>query len=518
MTSDSVDPPDLVVVDIARVEPDEVVDAWPDIPILGYTNHTDKSGLQRAHTAGFDQVIVKSALVERAPDLVAELIGSAVTDAGSSADAEARLARVTYIIAEPCIDIKDRSCVDVCPVDCIHEFERILIIDPEECIDCGACEPECPVEAIFPEDALPDKWNAFVEINYAFPDPGEDQRAHRHVRDRARRPERAARVERAPRLRPARVRARARVAGKRRRRDLRHAVPPLAVLDLGPGRGGSLFARRACSRPATRRRRGARSLRSRPRANLTMRRRGRNLDADRRAARVAHLGAEAAVEGRSALGERLEDRRAPLGRAVVGDHELGASACARRSEISIREGVPRFTACSIASRRIWYSATEACSPSSSACSTSRSISTSCLRRDALGERRDRRGEADLAQRVRLEVVAELTRSRAASRASSSPRAIPPRALGVALREVGKTGVEHLRDRGQLLDRPVVQELGETTTLLLLGEHALGEQRALGVFGVNRSSPREARSRPPACACRPRASRGCGARGSSPSPG
>jgi ferredoxin-like protein FixX len=45
---------------------------------------------------------------------------------------------VTYIIAEPCIDIKDRSCIDVCPVDCIHEFERILIIDPEECIDCFA--------------------------------------------------------------------------------------------------------------------------------------------------------------------------------------------------------------------------------------------------------------------------------------------------------------------------------------------------------------------------------------------
>ena len=75
---------------------------------------------------------------------------------------------MTYIIAEPCIDIKDRSCVDVCPVDCIHEFERILVIDPEECIDCGACEPECPVEAIFPEDALPDKWEPFVKINYAF--------------------------------------------------------------------------------------------------------------------------------------------------------------------------------------------------------------------------------------------------------------------------------------------------------------------------------------------------------------
>jgi NAD-dependent dihydropyrimidine dehydrogenase PreA subunit len=75
---------------------------------------------------------------------------------------------VTYIIAEPCIDIKDLSCVDVCPVDCIHQAERILVIDPEECIDCGACEPECPVEAIFPEDALPDKWQPFVEINYAY--------------------------------------------------------------------------------------------------------------------------------------------------------------------------------------------------------------------------------------------------------------------------------------------------------------------------------------------------------------
>jgi ferredoxin len=77
---------------------------------------------------------------------------------------------VTYIIAEPCIDLKDRSCVDVCPVDCIHEFDRILIIDPEECIDCGACEPECPVEAIFPEDALLVEWTPFVRINYAYDD------------------------------------------------------------------------------------------------------------------------------------------------------------------------------------------------------------------------------------------------------------------------------------------------------------------------------------------------------------
>jgi hypothetical protein len=75
VTTDSVQPPDLVITDIARVDPEEVVEEWPDIPIMGFTNHTDKSGLQRGHTAGFDQVIVKSALVERAPELVAELTG-----------------------------------------------------------------------------------------------------------------------------------------------------------------------------------------------------------------------------------------------------------------------------------------------------------------------------------------------------------------------------------------------------------------------------------------------------------
>ena len=75
VTTDSVNAPELVIADIARVDPQEVVDAWPEIPIMGFTNHTDKSGLQRAHTAGFDQVIVKSALAERAPEVVAELIG-----------------------------------------------------------------------------------------------------------------------------------------------------------------------------------------------------------------------------------------------------------------------------------------------------------------------------------------------------------------------------------------------------------------------------------------------------------
>ena len=74
VTSDSIDPPDLVIADIARVEPEEVADAYPDAPILGYTNHTDTSGLRRAHEAGFDQVVVKAALVERVRELVDELI------------------------------------------------------------------------------------------------------------------------------------------------------------------------------------------------------------------------------------------------------------------------------------------------------------------------------------------------------------------------------------------------------------------------------------------------------------
>jgi len=79
---------------------------------------------------------------------------------------------VTYVIAEPCIDLKDKTCIDVCPVDCIYETERMLVIDPVECIDCGACEPECPVEAIYPEDALPEKWLPFVAVNASWADGG----------------------------------------------------------------------------------------------------------------------------------------------------------------------------------------------------------------------------------------------------------------------------------------------------------------------------------------------------------
>ena len=76
VTVDSVDPPDLVICDISRIDPQDVADTYPDIPILGFTNHTDTAGLRGAHAAGFDQVIVKSALVERAPELVDELVAS----------------------------------------------------------------------------------------------------------------------------------------------------------------------------------------------------------------------------------------------------------------------------------------------------------------------------------------------------------------------------------------------------------------------------------------------------------
>jgi NAD-dependent dihydropyrimidine dehydrogenase PreA subunit len=70
-----------------------------------------------------------------------------------------------YVIAEPCINVKDRSCVDVCPVDCIYEGPDMLYIHPDECIDCGACEPECPVTAIFPEEDVPPQWKDYIAKN-----------------------------------------------------------------------------------------------------------------------------------------------------------------------------------------------------------------------------------------------------------------------------------------------------------------------------------------------------------------
>ena len=70
-----------------------------------------------------------------------------------------------YVITEACINTKDKSCVDVCPVDCIYEGPEMLYIQPDECIDCGACEPECPTTAIFEESELPTKWAVYKDIN-----------------------------------------------------------------------------------------------------------------------------------------------------------------------------------------------------------------------------------------------------------------------------------------------------------------------------------------------------------------
>lgn len=87
---------------------------------------------------------------------------------------------MAYVITEACIGTKDRSCVDVCPVDCIHptsseddSADEMLYINPDECIDCGACEPACPVTAIYAEDDVPDNLKPYIEINvqwYSDPD------------------------------------------------------------------------------------------------------------------------------------------------------------------------------------------------------------------------------------------------------------------------------------------------------------------------------------------------------------
>ena len=83
---------------------------------------------------------------------------------------------MAYVITEPCINEKDASCVEVCQVDCSHPRKHEpgfagasqLYIDPDECIDCGACEPECPVSAIFPEEDVPPEWQHYIALNAEF--------------------------------------------------------------------------------------------------------------------------------------------------------------------------------------------------------------------------------------------------------------------------------------------------------------------------------------------------------------
>ncbi|GAB4158348.1 MAG: ferredoxin family protein [Roseiflexaceae bacterium] len=75
---------------------------------------------------------------------------------------------MAYVITEACVGTKDASCVAVCPVDCIYEGTDQYYINPDECIDCGACEPECPVEAIFPDDSVPEEQQPYIAKNRGF--------------------------------------------------------------------------------------------------------------------------------------------------------------------------------------------------------------------------------------------------------------------------------------------------------------------------------------------------------------
>lgn len=75
---------------------------------------------------------------------------------------------MAYVITEPCIDVKDKACVDVCPVECIYEGDDQFYINPDECINCSACEAECPVDAIFSEKSVPEKWHSFIKKNKEF--------------------------------------------------------------------------------------------------------------------------------------------------------------------------------------------------------------------------------------------------------------------------------------------------------------------------------------------------------------
>jgi ferredoxin len=124
----------------------------------------------RAATAGVDPQLL--GLAAPAPPTIREVTATG-TRLQSPLPNRGPFSPVAYVIAEPCIGTKDNSCVEVCPVDCIHptpdepdyDAVEMLYIDPDECIDCDACVEACPVDACFAEDQLPDEWQKFTELN-----------------------------------------------------------------------------------------------------------------------------------------------------------------------------------------------------------------------------------------------------------------------------------------------------------------------------------------------------------------
>jgi ferredoxin len=72
---------------------------------------------------------------------------------------------MAFVVADPCVKCKITDCVSVCPVDCFHEGENMLVIDPVECIDCGACVPACPISAIYLDEDVPAKWEPYIALN-----------------------------------------------------------------------------------------------------------------------------------------------------------------------------------------------------------------------------------------------------------------------------------------------------------------------------------------------------------------
>jgi ferredoxin len=92
--------------------------------------------------------------------MAALILSSAVTESHLEDDSF-----MTYVVAEPCVNCRYTDCAVVCPVDAFHVDDDMLVINPETCIDCDACVPECPVEAIFPEDKVPSEWSQFTSMN-----------------------------------------------------------------------------------------------------------------------------------------------------------------------------------------------------------------------------------------------------------------------------------------------------------------------------------------------------------------